>query len=150
MPDELVFMMGKFPAVIPRDRRYARNHMWCLPQESRYRFGFTAYAVRLLQDVYFLEWCVDAGAEVAFRQQIGSIESSKAESALYSPMAGRILEFNLELLSDPSGINLENYGKGWLFEMHGDASTMLSPEEYVRVLEDGWEATQRTIKGQLH
>ena len=150
MPDELVFMMGKFPAVIPRDRRYAHNHMWCLPQESRHRFGFTAYAVRLLQDVYFLEWCVDAGAEVSFRQQIGSIESSKAESALYSPMAGRIVDFNLELLSDPSGINLENYGKGWLFEMHGDASTMLALEEYVRVLEDGWEATQRTIKGQLH
>ena len=150
MADDLVFMMGKFEARIPCDRRYAQNHMWCQTLETRQRFGFSSYAVRLLQDVYFLEWCVDAGADVAFRQQIGSIESSKAESALYSPMAGRIVDFNLELLSDPSGINLENYGKGWLFEMHGDASTMLAPEEYVRVLEDGWEATQRTIKGQLH
>ena len=150
MPDDLVFMMGKFPASMPRDRRYARNHMWCLPTGTGYRFGFTAYAVRLLQDVYFLEWCVDAGADVGYRQQIGSIESSKAESALYAPMTGRIVEFNQELLSDPSGINLENYGKGWLFHMQGDPSTMLSPEEYVKFLEEGWEATQRTIKGQLH
>ena len=150
MTDPLVFMMGKFPAAVPRDRRYARNHMWCLADEGRHRFGFTAYAVRLLQDVYFLEWCVDPGGDIGFRQQIGSIESSKAESALYAPMRGRIVGFNEELLSDPSGINLENYGNGWLFEMEGDDSAMLSPEEYVQFLDSVWEQTQRTIKGQLH
>src|SRR5438034_11813215 len=104
MPDDLVFMMGKFPAAIPWDRRYERNHMWCLPVEGRHRFGFTAYAVRLLQDVYFLEWSVESGAEVRLRQEIGSIESSKAESALFAPMAGRIIEFNPALLADPSAI----------------------------------------------
>ncbi len=163
MTDDLIFMMGKFEARIPRDRRYARNHMWCQPRnrsqrsgvrdqgaEDRSRFGFAAYAVRLLQDVYFLEWGVDAGTAVAFRQEIGSIESSKAESALYAPIAGRIVEFNQALLSDPSAINLDNYGGGWLFDMVGDASSMLSPEEYVKFLDEGWEATQRTLKGQLH
>jgi glycine cleavage system H protein len=150
MRDDVVFMMGKFAARIPCDRRYARNHMWCADHEARYRFGFTAYAVRLLQDVYFLEWCVDAGSTVTFRQEIGSIESSKAESALYAPVAGRIVAFNAALLSDPSGINLDNYGAGWLFDMDGDTSSMLSPEEYVKLLDEGWEATQRTLKGQLN
>jgi glycine cleavage system H protein len=150
MGDDLVFMMGKFEARIPRDRRYARNHMWCAVHDSRHRFGFTAYAVRLLQDVYFLEWSVDADAVVAFRQEIGSIESSKAESALYAPAAGRIVEFNSALLADPSGINLDNYGTGWLFDLQGDVSSMLSPEEYVKFLDEGWEATQRTLKGQLN
>src|ERR1700694_5347293 len=56
MPDELTFLMGKCPAVLPSDRGYARNHMWCQEVDGRLRFGFTAYAVRLMQDVYFLDW----------------------------------------------------------------------------------------------
>jgi glycine cleavage system H protein len=147
--DDLIFMMGKFEARIPRDRSYARNHMWCKPQDGRHRFGFTAYAVRLLQDVYFLEWSIDAGAHVPFRHEIGSIESSKAESALYAPMAGVVMEFNQSLLSDPSAINVDNYGSGWLFDMTGDAGSLLDAEMYVQFLGQAWEETQRTIKGQL-
>jgi glycine cleavage system H protein len=150
MADDLVFMMGKFEARIPRDRRYARNHMWCSTRSDSHRFGFTAYAVRLLQDVYFLEWSVDAAAAVSFRQEIGSIESSKAESALYAPMAGVITEFNAALLADPSAINLDNYGAGWLFDMHGDAAGILGPDEYVEFLAESWKQAERTIKGQLH
>ena len=62
MNHPLVFMMGEFEALFPTDRQYAKNHMWAVRQsDPRYRFGFTAYAVRLLQDVYFLEWMVDEG-----------------------------------------------------------------------------------------
>jgi glycine cleavage system H protein len=61
MSDELVFMMGQFAARFPTERQYARNHMWAQSHGEHIRFGFAAYAVRLLQDVYFLEWTVDAG-----------------------------------------------------------------------------------------
>ena len=149
MPEELTFMMGKFPARILTDRMYARNHMWCTSDRPRHRFGFSAYAVRLLLDVYFLEWNVDVATAVRSRQEIGSIESSKAESSLYAPMAGTIAQFNDELLDDPSAINLDNYGNGWLFEMEGSAEELLSAEGYVRYLEDVWEETQRMLKGQL-
>src|SRR5262245_34248079 len=147
--EDLIFMMGKFEARIPRDRRYARNHMWGGNHDGRERFGFSAYAVRLLQDVYFLEWSIDPGAHVRFRQEIGAIESSKAESALYAPMSGQIIEFNQALLADPSAINVDNYGSGWLFDMNGDAALMLDPVQYVDHLGKVWEVTQRTIKGQL-
>jgi glycine cleavage system H protein len=147
--EDLTFMMGKFEARIPHDRSYARNHMWCRSYEGHFRFGFSSYAVRLLQDVYFLEWSIDAGSDVRFRQEIGSIESSKAESALYAPMAGQIVEFNQALLSDPSAINVDNYGAGWLFQMDGDASSLFSAAQYVEYLGEVWEETQRTIKGQL-
>jgi glycine cleavage system H protein len=150
MPEDLVFMMGKFAAPIPRDRLYAQNHMWSQASGDRYRFGFSAYAVRLLQDVYFLEWTIDAGSQVRLRQQVGNIESSKAESALYAPIGGRVVVFNEALLTDPSGINLDNYSAGWLFEMEGDGSTLLSPEQYVQFLDEGWGATQRMLKGQLN
>jgi glycine cleavage system H protein len=145
----LIFMMGKFEARIPRDRNYARNHMWSRNHAGHHRFGFSSYAVRLLQDVYFLEWSIDAGSMVRFRQEIGSIESSKAESALYAPMPGVIIDFNQALLSDPSAINVDNYGAGWLFEMEGEASSLFDAAQYVDHLAEVWEETQRTIKGQL-
>lgn len=150
MSADLTFLMGKFPARIPIDRHYAKNHLWAAPVEGGFRFGFSAYAVRLLQDVYFLDWSVDAGTALAERQAMGAIESSKAESELYAPMAGRLVRFNDRLLSDPSGINVDNYGDGWLFEMHGDGESLLSPEEYLIHLGASWAVAQRTIKGQIN
>ncbi|HVA51510.1 MAG TPA: glycine cleavage system protein H [Pirellulales bacterium] len=150
MSADLTFLMGKFPARIPADRQYAKNHLWAQPREGTVRFGFSAYAVRLLQDVYFLEWSVDAETPLAERQAIGAIESSKAESDLYAPMAGRLVRFNERLLSDPSGINVDNYGEGWLFEMAGSGESLLSPEEYLAHLETSWAVAQRTIKGQIN
>ena len=151
MSDELSFMMGQFEAKFPVDRLYAKNHMWAQPQENGcLRFGFTAYAVRLLQDVYFLDWVIDANTPLREKQQVGSIESKKAESDLFAPLAGTLVEFNQELLSDPSSINVDKYGSGWLFEMTADSATLLQPHEYIRHLEAVWEVTQRTIKGQMN
>ncbi|HJS07600.1 MAG TPA: glycine cleavage system protein H [Pirellulales bacterium] len=159
MSDELTFYMGKFEARFPTDRNYAKNHMWAkdVGEQSRtsgdaqlWRFGFTAYAVRLLQDVYFLDWTIDAGTALNERQPIGNIESSKAESELYSPLAGTLVEFNQELLTDPSGINVDKYGRGWLFSMQSAGETLLSPEEYLAHLEAAWKVAERTIKGQMN
>ena len=148
--DQLLFMMGEFEAEFPRDRKYAKNHMWALPGTESIRFGFTAYAVRLLQDVYFLDWVVDAPSTFSDGQEIGSIESKKAESALYAPLEGSLLQFNDVLMEDPSAINTDKYGAGWLFEMTGDEASLMSPEDYVKLLDDVWEKTQRTLKGQLN
>ncbi len=149
MSDSLKFMMGEFEAEIPADRKYAKNHMWAAATLDGFRFGFSAYAVRLLQDVYFLDWGVDAGTTLVEKQEIGSIESKKAESSLYAPIAGQLTRFNDKLLSDPSHINVDKYGNGWLFEMAGNGS-LLEPEQYVEHLASVWEVTQRTIKGQLN
>jgi glycine cleavage system H protein len=151
MSEPLTFLMGNFAAEFPVDRQYAKNHMWALKTESGpFRFGFTAYAVRLLQDVYFLDWSVDKGVALAERQEIGQIESKKAESSLYAPIAGRLARFNEALLSDPSAINLDKYGSGWLFEMEGRGETLVDPVGYIQHLAGVWEVTQRTIKGQMN
>jgi len=148
MAEPMTFLMGKFPAVLPGELRYARNHMWCRTVEDRQRFGFTSYAVRLMKDVYFLDWGVNAGDTLALRQEIGHIETSKAESDLFAPIAGQLLAFNQELLKDPTPINVDNYGAGWLFEMAGAGETM-SVTEYYQFLEAGWENTQRLLKGHM-
>jgi glycine cleavage system H protein len=158
MGDELIFMMGKFEAKFPTDRQYGKNHMWAQRLESPpaadlrnlWRFGFSAYAVRLLQDVYFLDWTIDAGTELKERAPIGNIESSKAESELYAPVAGRLVEFNQELLTDPSGINVDKYGRGWIFTMQSSGDPLLTPEEYLVHLESAWKVAERTIKGQMN
>lgn len=178
MTGELVFMMGEFAARFPTDRQYARNHMWAMqrslhapreetekstlhaPREesphaereeyNMYRFGFSAYAVRLLQDVYFLDWSVTAPATIAERQQIGFIESKKAESDLFAPLAGKLVRYNDALMTDPSAINVDKYGDGWLFELEASGEGLLSPEQYLEHLTAVWEVTQRTIKGQMN
>lgn len=150
MPDCLTFMMGKHPAPLPGDLRYCKNHMWCRPgTDGVHTFGFTAYAVRLMQDVHFLEWRIDPGLVTA-RQEIGFIEAQKANSGLYAPIPGRIIRFNAALLDDPSTINLDNYGAGWLFQFAGEIAETLDADAYYSHLAAGWEATQRMIKGQIN
>lgn len=151
MPEALTFLMGKHPAVLPADLRYCKNHMWCRPgPDGVHRFGFTAYAVRLMQDVYFLEWKADPGTPLRAKQEIGFIESSKAQSELYAPLAGAVTVFNPELLNDPSGINADGYGAGWLFEMAADPSETMDAAGYYRFLEAHWEQAQRLLKKQVH
>ena len=151
MSDELVFMMGQFDARFPTDRRYAKNHMWGHRQdEHTWRFGFSAYAVRLLQDVYFLDWDIEPPADLTERQEIGQIESSKAESSLYAPIGGRLARINDVLLKDPTAINVDKYGDGWLFEIEGEGDELLAPTAYLEHLSDAWKVAERTIKGQLN
>jgi len=152
MAEQRTFEMGKYAAVLPGDLRYARNHMWGMESSpGTWRFGFSAYAIRLMKDVYFLDWSVDANGPVFLLQEIGHIETSKAESDLFSPLAGTLTEFNQALLQDPSGINVDGYGAGWLFEIAStDPSPLLDVDQYHQFLSDNWEKTQRLIKGKIN
>jgi len=150
MSDRLVFMMGKYQAWFPTDRLYARNHMWFQDSGGIYRVGFTAFAVRMLQDVYFLAWSIEPGSFVRAKQEIGEIESSKAISSIYAPTDGALLRFNNELLKDPTPINTDGYGKGWLFEFDPKTADLLTAADYVKHLEGTWEEAQRHIKGQMN
>jgi len=151
MSADRVFMMGNYEASFPGDRLYAKNHMWAMATgEQRYRFGLSAYAVRLLQDVYFLDLTIQPGMQVSSKHEIGSIESKKAESSLYTPMAGVVTDVNDALINDPTAINLDKYGAGWMFELQADGTQLLTPEAYIEHLVAAWEVAQRTIKGQVN
>lgn len=149
MPDDRTFMMGKYAAELPGDLLYARNHMWARREGDRLRFGFTTYAIRLMQDVYFLEWHLSAGDVVSASQEIGHIETSKAVADLFAPLAGTVTAFNAELLDDPSGVNVDGY-RAWLFEMDADATPLMDVAGYYEFLDANWEKTQRHIKGKIN
>lgn len=148
------FAMGEHNAKFPGDRVYVTNHMWAMNTVGEsYRFGLTAYAVRLLQDVYFLDWLVEPGTHVKSRGHIGSIESKKAESDLYAPIAGVMSAINEVALDDPSIINADTYDEGWLIEIQADqgqADSLLSPDQYAEHLVAAWDVAQKTIKGQAN
>jgi glycine cleavage system H protein len=146
----MTFWMGKFAAELPADRHYCRNHMWCREVAGTARFGFTTYAVRLMQDVYFLDWSVEAGVAVSALQPIGHLETSKAVSDLFAPVTGTIARFNPDLLADPSGINADCHEAGWLFEMTGIAGDLLDVAAYHDFLAANWEKTQRHLKGKIN
>lgn len=150
------FMMGEFKAVFPSGLKYTTNHMWATPvatsgaAATSWRFGLTSYAVRLLQDVYFLDWIVDAGSGITRRQHLGSIESKKAESDLYSPTAGRLVSYNQQALGDPSVINVDIYKDGWLVEIAPASDVdLMDVDAYLKHLDQAWVVAQRTIKGQV-
>ena len=84
------------------------------------------------------------------KEEIGFIESSKAQSELYAPLAGTITDFNAQLLNDPSAINADGYGDGWLFAMTADATGTMSAEEYFQYLESAWATAQRILKNQVN
>lgn len=155
------FQMGQFFASLPSTFSYTTNHMWAIPVQALpgmlvncpdtvYRFGLTAYAVRLLQDVYFIDWIISSPIAVKKRQNIGSIESKKAESDLFAPSAGIVKCVNQNALSDPSLINSSTYDRGWLLEMQiFDPDDLLPVDQYLIHLNAAWTLAQKTIKGQL-
>lgn len=151
MSESRAFPMGKYLAILPGELRYCRNHMWCRPgADGVHTFGFTAYAVRLMRDVYFLEWRIEAGSQVMARQEIGFIETQKATSGLYAPVDGELVAFNGDVLQDPGLINVDNYGNGWLFQLRADLHHTLNVDQYYAHLQAGWENTQRLIKAQMN
>ena len=71
---------------------------------------------------------------------------------MYAAISGQLTEFNEKLLADPSAINTDKYGDGWLFEVEpaGPELPLLTPAEYIEHLDGVWKITQQTIKGQLN
>ncbi|MCA9055882.1 MAG: glycine cleavage system protein H, partial [Planctomycetaceae bacterium] len=70
-------------------------------------------------------------------------------SDLFAPADGDVKDFNQTLLNDPSAINTDGYGAGWLYHFE-TLEKLLTPNEYIQILERGWEKTQQMIKGQLN
>jgi len=119
------------------DRRYSKTHEWVTVDGKHATIGITDYAQSQLGDVVFLE-LPSAGRKLAAREAFGVVESVKAASDLYSPVAGRISAVNDKLASKPELINSDPYGDGWILklELAGDLpGDLLDEADYKRVTE---------------
>ena len=88
----------------PTDRQYTREHEWVMVSGETARVGITDYAQQQLGDVVFVE-LPQVGQEFAAGAQFGSIESVKAVSDLYCPLAGKVVEVNAALADRPESVN---------------------------------------------
>ena len=143
----LIFEMGLYKAAIPRHLTYSPIHFWFDTRDGRTRIGLTSYAARLLSDLFRVDWKVYIGEQIAAEQMIGEVESTKATSELYAPLAGKLLDINAAVVDDPSSLGLDPYS-AWLLELEGAPRDSLSPEAYIAYLSDGWEDTVKLLKGQ--
>ena len=101
---------------VPDNLRYTSDHEWILLDGDVASIGITDHAQEELTDVVFVELpengrTCDAGDPVAV------VESVKAASDIYVPLAGEIVEGNIELEADPSLVNTDPYGAGWIFKV---------------------------------
>ncbi len=117
------------------DRRYTKTHEWVAVDGKHATVGITDFAQSQLGDVVFLE-LPSAGRKLAEHETFGVVESVKAASDLYSPVAGRITEVNEKLASRPELINADPYGEGWILKLDlaGDLpNDLLDEPEYKKV-----------------
>ena len=102
---------------IPADLRYAKSHEWLRPAaDGTALVGITDYAQSSLGDITFVQ-LPKIGATLAAGATFGVVESVKAASDLYAPVACTVLEVNGDLDSAPETVNREPYGAGWMLKV---------------------------------
>lgn len=97
----------------PEGFRYSKDHEWIAVEGDRGRIGITDYAQKQLGDVVFLE-LPEVGRVLKAGEQFGTVESVKAVSELYSPVAGEVVEANTALASTPETVNKDPHGEAWM------------------------------------
>ncbi len=97
----------------PTDLRYTNDHEWARKEGDLVRVGITTHAVEALGDITLVDVAA-AGTKLAAHARFGDIESVKAVSELFAPLAGEIVERNAALESAPETVNSDAYGAGWM------------------------------------
>jgi glycine cleavage system H protein len=119
------------------DRRYTKTHEWISVDGKDVTVGITDFAQSELGDVVFLE-LPSPGRKLQARESFGVVESVKAASDLYSPVAGQITAVNQKLASNPELINSDPYGEGWILKLElsgGLPADLLDEAEYKKATE---------------
>ncbi|TCO81401.1 glycine cleavage system H protein [Plasticicumulans lactativorans] len=123
---------------IPSDLLYASSHEWVRQEEDgTVTVGISDHAQTALGDLVYVE-VPEAGREVEAAEACAVVESVKAASDVYAPIAGEVVEANAQLADQPELVNQDPYGAGWLFRLRpsGGVDGLLSAEAYAATLAD--------------
>jgi glycine cleavage system H protein len=125
---------------VPADLKYTKSHEWVRTlADGTVEIGITDHAQHALGDLVFVE-VPDAGRVVKADEPCAVVESVKAASDVYAPVAGEITAGNPKLASQPEIVNAQPYGEGWLMRLKPatgalGAAQLLSPADYQKVLD---------------
>lgn len=120
--------------MVPANLRYAETHEWALLEGDVVTIGITKFAIEQLTDVVYLEIKKEAGDTVQVGDEFGEIESVKAVSGLYAPVAGTVAAVNQKIVGDPASIGSDPYGAGWIIKLKlapgSKLDHLLTPAQY--------------------
>ncbi|MGA2585996.1 MAG: glycine cleavage system protein GcvH [Candidatus Aminicenantales bacterium] len=122
----------------PKHFHYTKDHEWVEVKGETATVGITDYAQNHLGDVVYVELPA-LGKHLDVHQTIGSIESVKAVSEVFSPVSGEVLEVNADLNNAPEAVNQDPHGKGWIIRLKmknkGDVDALMNAADYEKYLE---------------
>ena len=121
------------------EKKFSKQHEWVLMEGEVATVGITKYASEMLGDVVFVE-LPDKGKSIEKDGQAGVVESTKAASDIYSPIAGDILEVNKSIVDDPSAVNKDPEGKAWFFKIKiknkSDLDKLMNKTDYEKFVKE--------------
>ena len=120
-------------ANVPEDLHYSKDHEWVRVEGEEAIIGITDYAQNSLGDVVYVELPKPVD-ELEENEPFGSVESVKAVSEVFTPIAGAVVRINESLADEPEKVNSDPYGDGWMVRLRmsnpGDVDSLLSAAEY--------------------
>jgi glycine cleavage system H protein len=124
----------------PQGLLYSKEHEWLKLEGDVGTVGITDYAQNSLGDIVYVE-LPRVGSGVKQFASIGVVESVKAVSDLFTPIGGEVIEVNPALEADPSLVNRDAFGAGWLYKVKvataGEKDALLGPAEYDALVASG-------------
>ena len=125
---------------LPGDLLYTKEHEWLRREDDgSVTVGITDHAQAALGDLVYVE-LPDGDQDLEADGEMAVVESVKAASDVYAPIAGTVVEVNEELADDPEKINEDPYGDGWIVRIapadDADESELMSPDDYQALLDD--------------
>lgn len=122
----------------PADLKYAKSHEWLkVSPDGTALVGISDYAQNSLGDITFIQ-LPKVGAAFKAGETFGVVESVKAASDVYAPVAATVLEVNKALDANPEKVNASPYGEGWMLKLKlanpADVAALLSADDYGKVI----------------
>jgi len=123
---------------VPDELRYSKEHEWVRLEGKTAVVGITDYAQRQLHEIVYVE-VQREGSEVKQFETMGTVESVKSVSDVFSPVSGKITKVNAELAESPELLNQDPYGKGWIAEINltdfrRDSQNLLTAKQYAELV----------------
>ena len=124
---------------LPDDLYYHKEHMWVKVEGDTAIVGLTDFSQKLAGEMSFIEM-PEEDADVEKDEVIGSYETGKWMGKIFAPLTGKIIEINEEVEDDPSLINSDPYGKGWIYKIKlsnpDEINELMKGESAVKWLEE--------------
>ena len=123
---------------IPADLRYAKSHEWLkVAADGTATVGISDYAQNSLGDITFVQ-VPKVGTVLRAGETFGVVESVKAASDVYAPVAGTVVEVNKALDTNPEKVNQSPYGEGWMLKLKlanpAEAGSLLGSADYQKLI----------------